>query len=36
VTSMNIEVVPLLPGSSQQDYPQAYRYVYNSMGESEH
>lgn len=35
VTSVNIEAVPLL-GSSQDDYPQAYRYVYNSIGESEH
>ncbi|KAG1855957.1 hypothetical protein F4604DRAFT_1685614 [Suillus subluteus] len=36
VTSVNIETVPLLPGSSQDDCPQAYRYVYNSIGESEH
>ncbi|KAG1768045.1 hypothetical protein EV702DRAFT_1145483 [Suillus placidus] len=36
VTSVNIEAVPLLPGSSQDDYSQAYRYVYNSIGESEH
>jgi len=34
VTSVNIETVPLLPGSSQGEYPQAYRYVYNSIDES--
>ncbi|KAG2053931.1 DUF21-domain-containing protein [Suillus hirtellus] len=34
VTSVNIETVPLLPGSSQGEYPQAYRYVYNSINES--
>lgn len=34
VTSVNIETVPLLPGSSQGDYPQAYRYVYNSIDKS--
>ncbi|KAG2031342.1 hypothetical protein BDR03DRAFT_928110 [Suillus americanus] len=36
VASVNIETVPLLFGSSQDDYLQAYRYVYNSIGESEH
>ncbi|KAG1814307.1 uncharacterized protein BJ212DRAFT_1482054 [Suillus subaureus] len=36
VISVNIETVPLLPGSSQNDFPQAYRYVYNSIGELEH
>lgn len=36
VPSVNMEAVPLLPGPSQDDYPQAYRYVYNSIGESEH
>lgn len=34
VTSVNIETVPLLSGSSQGEYPQAYRYVYNSIDES--
>lgn len=35
MTSANIEAVPLLPGPGQDDYPRAYRYVYNSIGESE-
>lgn len=35
MTSANIEAVPLLPGTGQDDYPRAYRYVYNSIGESE-
>lgn len=34
VTCVNIETVPLLPGSSQGEHPQAYRYVYNSIDES--
>ncbi|KAG1809758.1 uncharacterized protein HD556DRAFT_1435488 [Suillus plorans] len=34
VTSVNIETVPLLSGSSQGEYPQAYRYVYGSIDES--
>ncbi|KAG1849355.1 hypothetical protein C8R48DRAFT_614271 [Suillus tomentosus] len=34
VASVNIETVPLLSGSSQGEYPQAYRYVYNSIDES--
>ncbi|KAG2135141.1 hypothetical protein DEU56DRAFT_400233 [Suillus clintonianus] len=36
VPSVNIETMPLLPGPNQDDYPQAYRYVYDSIGESEH
>lgn len=35
MTFVNIEAVPLLPGPGQDDYPRAYRYVYNSIGESE-
>lgn len=34
VTSVNIEAMPLLPKSSLDNYPQAYRYVYHSIGES--
>lgn len=35
VTSVNTETVSLLSGSSKDDYLQAYRYVYNSIGETE-
>lgn len=34
VTSVNIEAMPLLSKSSLDNYPQAYRYVYHSIGES--
>lgn len=36
VTSVNVETVPLLPESSLANYPQTHRYVYHSIGESEH
>lgn len=35
MTAANIEAVPLLLGPGQDDYPRSYRYVYNSIGESE-